>query len=293
MATISRQQFSLPSSRIIDYALWSESSNPNAPVILLSNSLCAPYPTWERVVPEYTSRGFTVIAYSFPGHGGSTTPEDLSSTNFESLADDVQALLNHLSIERLHAWIGVSMGASTGIVFAAKYPSIIQKLVICDTISSSPVNAGTDDVFAPRIAAARKAGKMDDLVEGTMDRWFGRAWVDANPEEANRVRQIMLTTSIDGFETCCAALQSKSYDLRPLTVKAGQSVDEALFIVGDKDANLPESMQELRKGVEQGLQSKGIVSHVDFHVIKNAGHVCYVDGFDEFIAITTQFLKQG
>ncbi|KAI1770013.1 zearalenone lactonase [Hypoxylon cercidicola] len=281
---------SLPSSRILSYALTPVPSKPNAPVVLLSNSLATPFSSWQAVIPKLTSKGLSVLRYDPPGHGGSTAPADLSSTTFDSLAEDVRALLDHLSVERLHAWIGVSMGAATGIVFAAKYPHIIQRLVVCDTISCSPVNVGMDDIFGPRVAAARGAGKMDGIVDGTLERWLGHAWMDAHPDETSSLRQMMLTTTIDGFETCCAALRSRTFDLRPKTEAAGQGVDEALFIVGEKDANLPEAMQELRQGVERGLKKKNASATVDFHVVKNAGHVCYIDGFDDFIATVTEFL---
>ncbi|XXH00974.1 hypothetical protein Hte_007325 [Hypoxylon texense] len=281
---------SLPSSRVLSYALTPAPSNPNAPVVLLSNSLCTPFATWDLVVSKLTTRGLSVLRYDPPGHGASTTPADLSSTTFDSLAEDVRALLSHLSIEGLHAWIGVSLGAATGIVFAAKYPHVIRRLVVCDTISCSPVNAGIDDVFGPRVAAVRKIGKMDGVIDGTLERWLGRAWLDAHPDETSRLRQLMLTTTIDGFETCCAALRSTTFDLRPKTEEAGQGVDEALFIVGEKDANLPEAMQELREGVERGLKKKDPNATVGFHIIKNAGHVCYIDGFDQFVATITQFL---
>ncbi|KAI1764616.1 zearalenone lactonase [Hypoxylon sp. FL1150] len=281
---------SLPSSRKLSYALTRALSDPNAPVVLLSNALCTPYPSWDAVVNQLTSGGFSVLRYDAPGHGGSSIPKDLSSTTFDSLAEDVRTLLSHLSIERLHAWIGVSMGASTGIVFAAKYPGTMRKLVVCDTISCSPANAGADDVFGPRVKAAREVGKMDGIVDGTLERWLGRAWMDAHADETGRLREMMLTTTIDGFETCCAALRSSTFDLRRNTEAAGEGVEDALFIVGEKDANLPETMKELRDGVEKGLKKKNASAKVDFHVVKDAGHVCYIDGFKEFVATVLKFL---
>ncbi|KAL7625893.1 hypothetical protein AAE478_005117 [Parahypoxylon ruwenzoriense] len=263
----------------------------DTPVVLLSNSLCAPFSSWDHVVPKLTSKGLSVLRYDQPGHGGSTVPADLSSTTFESLANDIRELLYHLSIERLHAWIGVSMGAATGIVFAAKYPGVVGKLVVCDTISCSPVNAGVADAFGPRVAAAREAGKMDVIIDGTLERWFGHAWMEANPDETHRMRQLMLGTSIDGFETSCAAIRSETFDIRPLAEGAGKGVDDALFLVGEKDANLPETMRQLREDVERGLRAKKSQASVGFHVIKNAGHVCYIDGYDQFIAIVPKFLE--
>ncbi|RYP44988.1 hypothetical protein DL768_008602 [Monosporascus sp. mg162] len=285
--------FTLPSGRVMRYAITT-SSPPSAddPTVILSSPLCAPLQSWDHVVPILASKGFRVLRYDPPGHGGSSVPQDLSSTTFDSLADDVRHLLRHLGIPKLHAWIGVSMGAATGIVFAARHPSIISRLVACDTISCSPVNAGTADVFEPRVAAARKAGSVDAIIEGTLERWFGRGWMEENPSETARMRQVMSETSIDGFETCCAALRSKSFDLRPLLEDAGRGVESALLLAGERDANLPESMKELRQGIEDGIRkSSDPDAAVDLKVIKGAGHVCYIDGFEQFQEIVMDFLK--
>ncbi|KAI1802629.1 zearalenone lactonase [Daldinia bambusicola] len=291
MAT-SVSSLSLPSSRVLSYALTPVPSKPEAPVVLLSNSLCAPLATWDNVVPKFVSEGFAVLRYDQPGHGASSVPTDLSSTTFESIADDVRELLASLSISRVHTWIGVSMGAATGMVFAAKYPHIIGKLVVCNTISCSPIKAGGPDIFEPMIEAARGTGSMEGTVRNILERWFNLAWMNANPDETRRVRQIMLTTSIDGLETCCAALRSESFDLRPLAEKAGQGIGGALFMVGENDLDLPEHMLQLRDGVERGLRRKDSQVSVEFEVIKNAGHVSYIDGYDEFIAVITKFLRE-
>ncbi|RYP12348.1 hypothetical protein DL765_007394 [Monosporascus sp. GIB2] len=264
--------FTLPSGRVMRYAITaSSSSSADGPTVILSNSLCASLQTWDRVVPVLASEGFRVLRYDPPGHGGSSVAQDLSSTTFDSLADDVRHLLRHVGIPKLHAWIGVSMGAATGIVFAARHPNIITRLVACDTISCSPANAGTADVFGPRVDAARQAGNMDATVEATLERWLGRGWMEENPSETARMRQAMSETSIDGFETCCAALRSKSFDLRPLLEDAGRGVERALLLVGEKDANLPQTMKELRQGIEDGIRkSSDPNASVDLKVIKGS-----------------------
>ncbi|KAI1814395.1 alpha/beta-hydrolase [Poronia punctata] len=292
--TTKSYSLSLADSRVLSYAITSSSSSKNDtssnPYILLSNSLCTPYPLWDNVVPRLTDLGFNVLRYDQPGHGASTAPpKDLSSTTFDSMAADVHALLQHLDIRELHAWIGVSMGAATAVVFAAKYPGIVGKLVVCDTILSSPVNAGSADIFTSRVEAAREAGNLDATIEETLGRWFSRDWLDGNLEERERMRGVMRGTTVDGFETCCAALRSETFDLRRVMKMAGEGVGEALLIVGGNDANLPEVMEELRKGIESGLKGKGR-DGVLMKVVDNAGHVPFVDGFEQFMEHVTPFL---
>lgn len=272
---------SLPDSRVLSYTL--DQSPADAPIVLLSNSLCNPYHGWDHIVKAINKAGFRTLRYDQPGHGKSTAPKNLDTT-FESMADDAHHLLESLKISKLHAWIGISMGAAAGITFVAKYPHVVSKLVICDTITASPVNAGVDDLFAPRVAAARKDGNMENTIQGTMERWFGKQWIEQNRDEAERMVSVMSGTTLDGFETCCNAIRSKTFDLRPLFAHVGAGVDDALLVVGEKDANLPQTMEDMRLKIEQGFNVEGKGKEINLVVIKDAGHVSFIDGREQFIA---------
>lgn len=179
------------------------------------------------------------------------------------------------------------MGAALGIVFATKYPGVIKRLVVCDTISCSPANAGAADAFGPRVKAARESGSMSNAVGETMERWFGKEWIEQNPEEAGRVRALMEKTTLDGFETCIAALRSSTFDLRPLFGKVGSSVERVLLVVGEKDADLPVQMAKMREEIQSGSGKE-----VELKVIKGAGHVCFIDGKEEFLKVVLPFLEE-
>lgn len=276
--------FKLPSGRQIAYE-FTYKSDPDRPTILLSNPLSAQFSIWDRVVARLHDAGFRVVRYDHPGHGESGVPADLSSTTFDSLASDVHALLAGIGAAgpRLHAWIGDSMGGALGVVFAAAHPGSVGRLVVCDAIACSPANAGVSpDPFAPRVEAARAAGSMDATVEETVGRWLGE-WVLADPEEAERVRRLMRTTSVDGFETCIAALRSSTFDLRPLFGRLARCVERVLLVVGGNDADLPAKMAEMRDEVQKGFQAAGRQEKVELRVIPDAGHVPFIDCYDEFI----------
>ncbi|KAM5343266.1 hypothetical protein ACJ41O_014232 [Fusarium nematophilum] len=278
----------LPDSRTLSYSL--DTAPEGKPVVILSNSLCAPFGIWDHVVKALNNDGFRTLRYDQPGHGSSSAPKALDTT-FDSMADDVNHLLATLGINKVHAWIGVSMGAAGGIYFTTKYPNIVSKLAICDTISSSPINAGVDDLFGPRVAAAREAGNLDATIQGTLERWFGNDWLAKNPQEAQRVRGVMSGTTIDGFEACCNALRSETFDLRPRFEKVGASVEDALCVVGEKDANLPQTMAEMRDKIEEGFKAAGKSNKIDLVVIKDAGHVCFIDGPEQFESAVLRWVK--
>ncbi len=292
--------FELPDGRVIEYELADQLGEPgdqdeeeedylyDAPIVVLSNPLCCHFEVWDRFTDLLLHVGFRVLRHNQPGHGDSGVPDDLTSTTFDTMADDMHALLAHMGIESLHAWIGVSMGASLAIYFAAKYPGIVDKLVPCDTISCAPVLIGEPDPFPGRVAAMRTAGSMDDLINSSLHRWFTDEWMAANANgEVARMWDLMSTTTMDGYETCCAALSNPSYDLRHRVVDAGRGCKSALVVAGENDVNLLISMEELREGLQEGT---GLSRHVDYHIIHDAGHVVFVDGFDDFCDVVVPYL---
>lgn len=301
------QAFQLPDGRELSYEL-TYVTEPQRPTVLLSNSLSSQFGFWREVVDALHDAGFRVLLYDHPGHGKSSAPKDLGSTTFESLADDVHALLTSKEVTAafsghhtpgtltpfLHGWVGVSMGAALGMVFVTKFPGMVKNLVVCDTISCSPANAGAEDAFGPRVQAARDEGAMTQTVASTMERWFGADWIARHAERAAELRGLMATTTLDGFETCVAALRSPSFDVRPLAPRVAGGAEHVLFVVGEKDADLPEKMKGLRDGVQEGFSAAGKAGEqVDFVVIPNAGHVSFVDGFEGFRDAVVPFLKRA
>ncbi|PGH21551.1 hypothetical protein AJ80_03111 [Polytolypa hystricis UAMH7299] len=276
---------SLPDGRKLAFDL---SGPPESPVILLSNSLLSNFRVWDHFVKVLHSNGFRTLRYDYPGHGHSTTPSDLNSVTLFSLANDVSLLVMAVKLTEVHAYIGVSMGASVGLLFAAQNPGFVKKLIFCDGMRRSPLAAGKEDPFGPRIEIAKaQPDAIETLTESTLERWFGTAWMNANIDETERMREIMNTTTRDGYIACCNALRDKGNDLSRYLEKAGRNVNAAMLVVGEKDANMPETMAEMKKDIQAGLGSKGTVG---WAVIKGAGHLPMIDNSKQFNTEVLNFL---
>ncbi|KAJ5272582.1 hypothetical protein N7478_007707 [Penicillium angulare] len=282
--------FKLPNGRQMAYTLSPET--PSKRIIVLSNSLAEDLTSWDRVVSALQDQDFQVLRYDQPGHGQSSLPSEseISSLSFETMADEVYYLLKHLGIDRLHAWIGVSMGGIKGLYFVTRHPDIVNKLIVSDAIAASPTVMGIPNNFAMRARTVKDAGSVTEDLANTRTRWFGEEWMAEHPEETARMEKSMATTTIQGLEACCAALGSLSFDLRILYPKVGQGCNEALIVAGEKDADLPVRMMDMRKAVEESFSSHGKRIQVQMQIVKSAGHVPYVDGFEDFCRIITGFL---
>ncbi|KIX07983.1 uncharacterized protein Z518_02637 [Rhinocladiella mackenziei CBS 650.93] len=281
----------LPDGRVLEYLLEGDVSRP---VVLLSNSLLAPMSLWDPFAAKLKQERFRVLRYNQPGHGASTSPGDENGTTFCSLAADVSILLQTLGLNVVFAWIGISMGAATGVVFAASNPGVVHHLIAADTITSSPVIAGVDDPFGPWVELAKRdrSNVIKILSEKTLERWFSEEWRTSNPQEISRLRQLMNTTDVDGFITCCRALQSNTFDLKPYLLKLGAAVDEALFIAGQLDAKLPTTMDDMRKKAQKSFEAAGKAnSPIELVVIEKAGHVPVIDGERQFSDVVLGYLR--
>lgn len=280
------RSITLPDGRKLAYDLRGPD---NSPVILLANSLLTSYSLWDQFAEDASLRDFRILRYDQSGHGASTAPDDPSQTTFVTLSQDTAELLKALGIQKLHAWVGISMGAAMGVYFATQNPGVVEKLVLADTITSSPINAGVPDVFTPRAEIARNDNDgVAKLTEATLQRWFSEPWRESNPTEVQRMRNLMQTTSRNGFIACCNALSHKSFDLQPLLKSVGSSAQEVLLLVGERDANLPETMEKMRKEISDGFKGQQEASLV---VIKGAGHVPVIDGFEQFRNEISRFLN--
>ncbi len=90
---------------------------PDAPTVLLSNSLGATHRMWDKQIPAL-SRRFRVVRYDTHGHGRSPVPYT---------ADDLVALLDHLDLARVHV-VGLSLGGLTAVRLAIREPSRVERL---------------------------------------------------------------------------------------------------------------------------------------------------------------------
>jgi pimeloyl-ACP methyl ester carboxylesterase len=91
------------------------------------------------------SKGRRVIAVDFQGHGRTANID--RQIRYETLADDVAALLGHLGIDRADVF-GFSMGGGAALQLAIRHPDRVGKLVAASVGTSTGPEAVYPEVFA-------------------------------------------------------------------------------------------------------------------------------------------------
>lgn len=228
----------------------------NGPWLTLSHSLASNMSMWDPQMP-LLSQYFTVLRFDTRGHGKSSAPAD--PYTLSELSQDTYDLLQHLAIKKTH-WLGLSMGGMIGQILALQYPLLFESLVLADTTSKRPDNA--KQMWGDRIAQA-KAGGMAAMVDSTLKRWFDDDFRIANPSIIQTIAHGIVSTSVNGFAGCCAAISDiNTFDrLQEITCPT-------LIMVGERDHGTPPQMAKAMK--EKMLEA-------DFHEIPNAGHISNVE----------------
>src|SRR5688572_31791139 len=111
----------MPKIKVNDLTMHYDQQGSGEPLILIPY-LAADPACYVFQVPEY-AKHFTCISIDPRGAGETDKPPGVYST--ELFADDVAAFMQALGIDRAHV-TGLSLGATTGMWLAAKYPDRVK-----------------------------------------------------------------------------------------------------------------------------------------------------------------------
>lgn len=98
------------------------------PAIVCVHGLTANHTCWESLA-EVLAPDYRMIGYDLRGRGESDKPP--KGYSLETHAEDLNSLLDHLGL-RSAVLMGHSLGANIGLVFAARFPRRVKKLILVD-----------------------------------------------------------------------------------------------------------------------------------------------------------------
>jgi pimeloyl-ACP methyl ester carboxylesterase len=109
---------------------YSDSGGSGTPVVLV-HARTGSTPAWEHQLPVFSRAGYRVIAYDRPGHGRSEMTQ--SASEARPAADDLDALLSHLGVDRFHL-VGTAAGGIVSLDYALSFPHRLRSLVVANSV---------------------------------------------------------------------------------------------------------------------------------------------------------------
>jgi 3-oxoadipate enol-lactonase len=247
---------------------WEQTGSGSGPCILFLNSIGSSLRMWDKVVPHFEGH-YRVLRMDTRGHGASDVPA--CPYTLEQLGRDALSVLDRAGVVRAHV-CGLSLGGQVAMWMALHAPERVSRIILANTAA----RIGTTALWDERIATVRNLG-MNGLAEAALDRWFTPAYRDGHAEEMETVRQMISSTSPDGYIACCRVLRESDLSSAIPAIEA-----PALVIAGTHD---PATPPEAGKSIHAALRNSGYVE-------LGASHLSAWERPEEFAAATLEFLAQ-
>jgi 3-oxoadipate enol-lactonase len=199
-----------------------------------------------------------VLAIDARGFGESPLPPG-GAYSVDDLADDVAAVLDELSIERV-TLLGMSMGGYTALAFAVRHPTRLGGLILADTRAA----ADNDETRAARAAALKRIDEAgpDAYLAGSLARLLAP---EAPPALVAHLRA-RAERRAPSLRAGIAALRDRPDRSSPAVLGAIHC--PTLVICGEADAVVPAA--EMR-GLADAIPGARFVA------IPGAGHLPHVE----------------
>ena len=240
----------MPFVEIKDLRVYYELDGPpNAPALVLSNSLGTNLSLWDAQLPLF-AQTFRVLRYDSRGHGHTSATKGEYSV--EMLGRDVLQLLDALNLDRVN-FCGLSIGGMTGMWLAVNAPQRLEKLVLSNTAPK----IGKLDTWNERIRAVREGGTKA-VAQQVIERWFTPEFHACHAAQIAKIRHMIESTSTDGYAGSCAAVRDFDF-----WEKVGAIRAQTLVITGTHDSSAPPSdAQKLAKQIPGARYIELAAAHI-------------------------------
>jgi len=227
---------------------------------------------WEPQVKDL-SASFRVVSVDLRGHGESGAP--LWFSTMEMFADDLRALLDHLSIPRAVA-AGFSMGGYVAFALYRKYPDRVQGLILADTRPQPDSPEGKQGRFkAAQTAHKEGAGAIAEVM---LPKLLTSKTVETRSDIVQKTRQMITGTPVTGIASDLMAMAE-----RPDSVPLLSAIRcPTLVIVGEEDGLTPPADAKLMAGKIKGA---------GLEIIPGAAHLSNLEQPEAFNKAVRKFLE--
>lgn len=229
---------------------------------------------WQPQVDELCSIT-RVIAPDLRGHGDSQAIPGPYS--MEIFADDLNTLLDAIGIQQKIVLCGLSMGGYAAFAFYRKFASRLSGMVLTAT-RAAPDSLEARLARMQAATVAREQGLIA-IAEGMLPRILSPLTYQQQPELVDRVRSIMLKTSLKGVLGDLTGLRERP-DSTPLLAQVNVPT---LLLPGEDDPIVPLAEAQAMHAAIPGARME---------IIPHAGHLPNLENPIAFNLALRKFLEQ-
>jgi pimeloyl-ACP methyl ester carboxylesterase len=239
--------------------------------VLLIHGLGGDHRGWEFQEEALAAR-FHLIMPDLRGHGQTTVDELGMMIPPDLVADDLNALLEHLGLEKVHV-VGISLGGMIAQNFVIRYPERVDKLVLIDTTPKITEDL-IDVVYSWR--EAQVEGGDEAYFWTSLRSGYSDEWIENNPDMVQYLKEKSADTNDEGILAAGLGFSTIDFTEQLSTIKS-----KTLIIHGEEDRIMK---LELGRMLHEGIRGSS------FKVFKECGHSPNVQMTDELNKTLIEFL---
>jgi len=233
--------------------------------------------SWSWQTAEFAKK-FQVITFDPKGISRSKI-NDGESISITTIADDIVALLDKLETRRAHI-LGISFGGFVALDFALRYPERTDRLVLASTSFGGPNHVAPS---MPVLAAFASTDGLNtaERIRKYLTVAFSPAFVETDGGTVDRFCELRENNFVPR-EVYMQQLQSAlSFNVEDQVPKI---VCDTLVITGDSDVVVP---------TQNSRNLAAAIPNARLEIIKNSGHMAFIEKASEFNRLVTDFLEGG
>jgi pimeloyl-ACP methyl ester carboxylesterase len=248
--------------------LWYvDSGGTGTPVVFL-HAATGTSQVWEYQVQPFVSAGYRFIAYDRRGHG--RTVIDKAAPQPGTAADDLQALMSHLRIERFHV-VGTAAGGIASLDYALAFPQRVRSLVVANSIGGVQ-----DEEYVALGRRIRPSPQFEALPANFRE--LGPSYRAANPEGTRRWIELEHQSHPDGSAPAPPPTKTRLTFARLETIKT-----PTLLLTGDADLWAPPALMRL---------FAARIKHAETAIVPESGHSAYWENPEVFNRVVLAFIRK-
>lgn len=229
---------------------------------------------WYRQIADF-ARHFNLLLVDLAGHGNSAMGCESSHSlfDFETAAEQVIEVVNHLKISRAH-FMGLSLGSIIVRVIADRHSERVSSMVLAGAVT---------ELSLPTSLLLRLADIMKHIVPYRFMKWLFAKIIMPQRRYGQSMRLFLQNAqrlSFDNFQRWLRLGGEINDRIRTL-FRERLSIP-TLYIMGEDD-------YLFLKKIESAVRHGGKLAHAA--IVSDAGHVCNVDNKTLFNRISIDFLQ--
>jgi pimeloyl-ACP methyl ester carboxylesterase len=260
--------------------LYYEETGSGTAVIFV-HEFAGDHRAWEAQMRHFGQR-YRAITYGARGYPPSDVPAEVAKYSQERAADDIEAVLTHLGIDKAHI-VGLSMGGFATLHFGFRHPA--RALSLCVAGCGYGSEKGQRDKFHSEVATV--AVFLDEHgIEAFAAKYaYGPTRVQFENKDSrgfNEFRRQLAEHSAVGARNTQLGVQGQRPSLYDLTDQMMALTVPTLILTGDEDWPC----------LQPALLMKQTIPAAALSVMPNCGHTINLEDPDQFNRLVGDFIAQ-